>query len=348
MLNSKITFVVGAGASKEVGLPTGGELTATIAEMLDIKFSDFDEQPSGDRVIARALREHVRGEDGGGGDIYAYQQAGWFIRDAMPQVSSIDSFVEAHQDNERVKLCGKLAIVQSILVAERNSLLFFDDQNRNAKLDFERLNKTWYNNLFRMLVAGCTRDNWRTLFNNVSFIVFNYDRCVEHFLFNAVQNYYDIEPGEAATLMRALRIVHPYGSVGTLPWQNDGNSFPFGSVSRPADLLSHAGEIKTYSERIEDVVAITNLHRLLIDAKKIVFLGFAFHDENMELMKSGAPNRLRHVFATARGISESDREVIREQISDVFDKKVNKIPTQLRQDLKCHQIFDEYSRTLSQ
>jgi len=299
-------------------------------------------------VIARALREHVRGEDGGGGDIYGYQQSGWFIRDAMPQVSSIDSFIEAHQDNERVKLCGKLAIVQSILVAEQNSLLFFDDRNRGAKLDFERINKTWYSNFFRMLAAGCTRDNCRNLFNNVSFVIFNYDRCVEHFLFNAVQNYYDIEPGEAAILMRVLRIIHPYGSVGTIPWQTDGNPFPFGSVSRPGDLLSHASEIKTYSERIEDVEAITSLHRLFIDAEKIVFLGFAFHDENMELMKSGAPNVLRHVFATARGISESDREVIREQISDVFDKKVNKIPTQLRQDLKCHQIFDEYSRTLSQ
>jgi len=119
------------------------------------------------------------------------------------------------------------------------------------------------------------------------------------------------------------------GHAVNLPWQNDGNSFPFGSVSRPADLLSHAGEIKTYSERIEDAEANTNLYRLLIDAKKIVFLGFAFHDENMELMKSGSPNALRHVFATARGISDSDREVIQEQINDVFGKKALEIPIQL-------------------
>ena len=348
MLNSKITFVVGAGASNEVGLPTGRELTATIAKMLDIKFSDFGEQPSGDKVIGRALGEHVRGEDGGGGDIYVYQQAGWFIRDAMPLASSIDSFIEAHQDNEKVKLCGKLAIVQSILVAEKKSRLSFDDQNRDAKLNFRNINKTWYSNFFRMLVAGCTKDNWRNLFNNVSFIIFNYDRCVEHFLFNAVQNYYDIEPRDAATLMRALRIIHPYGSVGTLPWQTDGNSSPFGSVSRPADLLSLAGEIKTYSESIDDMEAITSLVRFLIDAETIVFLGFAFHDENMDLMKSSAPNRLRHVFATARGISDSDREVIRDQIEAVFPKQEGSFSIQLRQDLECHQIFDEYSRTLSQ
>ena len=105
---------------------------------------------------------------------------------------------------------------------------------------------------------------------------------------------------------------------------------------------------KTYSERIEDMGAITALHRHLIDAEIIVFLGFAFHDENMELMKSSAPNRLKRVFATARGISDSDREVIRDQISDVFGKKEDGIPIELRQNLNCHQIFDEYSRTLSQ
>ncbi len=112
--------------------------------------------------------------------------------------------------------------------------------------------------------------------------------------------------------------------------------------------MSHAGKIKTYSERIEDAGAITTLHRLLIDAETIVFLGFAFHDENMKLMTSSAPNRLTRVFATARGISDSDREVIREQISDVFGKNEDRIPIQLRQDLYCHQFFNEYSRTLSQ
>ena len=348
MLNSKITFVVGAGASSEAELPTGRELTATIAKMIDIKFDDFGAQPSGDRVIAQALREHVRGEDGGNGDIYSYQQAGWFIKDAMPQVSSIDSFIDAHQGNEKVKLCGKLAIVRSILDAEQNSLLFFDDRNRDTKLDFNRLEETWYSNFLRMLVEGCTRENCRNIFINVSFIIFNYDRCVEHFLFNAVQNYYGIEQDEAATIMRGLRIIHPYGSVGELPWQADTNSIRFGGANRPRELLSQAGKIKTYSERIGDMGALTNLHRLLKDAEAIVFLGFAFHDDNMTLMRSGTLKRLRRVFATAIDISDSDRGVIEVQIKDLFGKHEDTIPIQLRSSLHCHQIFDEYSRTLTQ
>lgn len=346
MINSSTVFVVGAGASKEAGLPTGNELTATIANMLDIKFDDFDTQSSGDPLIFQALRKHVREQDGVGGNIYQYQQAGWFIKNAMPLASSIDSFIETHQDNEKVKLCGKLAIVRSILEAEKNSLLCFNEQNPNAKLNFESLERTWYRNSFQLLVDGCAEDNWRNLFNNVSFIIFNYDRCVEHFLYNAVQTYFGIGPDEAVILMSGLTFFHPYGVVGYLPWQHKADFIPFGGGV--GDLLSLAGQIKTYSERIEDVVAITNLHRHLIGAETIVFLGFAFHDENMELMTTGAANKLQKVFATAIGISDSDSGVIQDKIISVFCKKGNKIPIYFRQNLYCYQMFDEYLRTLSQ
>ena len=65
-------------------------------------------------------------------------------------------------------------------------------------------------------------------------------------------------------------------------------------------------------------------------------------------MRSSAPNKLRRVFATAIDISDNDRGVIGKQIKDVFGKNEDKIPIELRYDLHCHQLFDEYSRTLSQ
>ena len=349
MFNSKTLFVFGAGASKEAGLPTGNELTATIANMIDIKFDDDLRLISGDRVIYQALHRHVYEAEGQGGDIYSYQQAGWLISNAMPQASSIDSFIDTHQGNEKVTLCGKLAIVRSILEAERNSSLFFDDRQRYAKLNFANLQATWYERFFRLLVDGCPKDNVYNLFDNVSFIIFNYDRSVEHFLFNAVQNYYAIEPDEAADLLkRALRLFHPYGFVGYLPWQTDTGSIPFGSAIQGAGLLAHAGKIITYYERIEDETAITNLHRLLIDAETIVFLGFAFHNQNMNLMETSAPNNLKRVFATAIGISSNDLDIIEQKIMGVFGKEHGHLRVDLRQGLTCYQLFDEYSRTLSQ
>ena len=96
MFQSKTLFVVGAGASQEAGLPTGNGLTATISNKVDIKFQGYDEHLSGEIEIANALKSHVQDA---GGDINHYLEACWHIRDAMPQASSIDNFIDQQGDD---------------------------------------------------------------------------------------------------------------------------------------------------------------------------------------------------------------------------------------------------------
>lgn len=119
MKNKKLTLIVGAGASKELGLPVGSELKQKIASLLDIRF-DFNQQKSGDYQIRSALESAVRQPDGRG-DINPHLHAAWRIRDAMPQAISINNFIDNHQGDEKIELCGKLAIVKSILDAEKSS-----------------------------------------------------------------------------------------------------------------------------------------------------------------------------------------------------------------------------------
>ncbi len=121
MFKSKTLFVIGAGASSEAGLPTGNELTGTIADKVDIKIEGYDGQISGDVEIFRALRSLAKDADG---HIDEYLGACWRIRDAMPQASSIDAFID-NQGDDKIELCGKLAIVRSILEEEQKSRLFF-------------------------------------------------------------------------------------------------------------------------------------------------------------------------------------------------------------------------------
>ena len=345
MFQSKTLIVVGAGASKEVGLPTGNELTDTIADKVDIKFRDFNEQFSGDCEITSALRFHARDVDGRPGDINSYLHACWRIRDAMPQAISIDSFVDDHQGDEMIELCGKLAIVRSILEAEQKSLLFFDPHQRNAKPNFNRLQETWYNSFMQLLTERCRKENIDQRLEGVSFIIFNYDRCIEHFLFHALQNYYGTQPAEAAGLMERLKVFHPYGIVGHLPWQTGDDGTPFGSSNHGGKLLlSLARQIKTFTERIEEEATITAIRQLVQNAEIVVFLGFAFHPQNMELIKPSQPTDAKRIFATALGISHSDCEIITNQIFDLCGKRPH---VDLRNNLTCHGLFGEYWRSLS-
>ena len=65
------------------------------------------------------------------------------------------------------------------------------------------------------------------IFKHLTIVNFNYDRCVEHFLFHAMQAWSLKDEREIAELMKGLNIYHPYGSVGDLPWQS-GDGIEFG------------------------------------------------------------------------------------------------------------------------
>ena len=343
MFQSKTLFVVGAGASKEARLPTGNELTATIANKVDIQFGEFTKQLRGSFEIARALTLHVEDVDGQPGDVNDYFAACRHIRDAMPQASSIDDFID-HQGDHKIELCGKLAIVRSILKAEKDSLLFLNGRERDPTLRFNDLAGTWYTSFMQILTDGRRKENINQLFEGISFITFNYDRCIEHFLFHALQNYYNIKPDEAAGIMQGFKIFHPYGMVGRMQWQGEGGSTAFGADVGGRNLLSLAEQIKTYTERATDDAAMTEIRREVLEAEIIVFLGFAFHPQNMRLIDPDIPGNAKKVFATARGISQGDRAIVTKQILDLFGSNPQ---VDLRHDLSCFGLFDEFRRSLS-
>jgi hypothetical protein len=108
-----------------VKLPTGFELKARIATLLDMRFPDGYCLASGDGGICDALRIHVKRTQMWP-NISSHLHAAWRIRDAMPQAISIDNFIDAHQGDAELELCGKLAIARAILQGERQSLLFVD------------------------------------------------------------------------------------------------------------------------------------------------------------------------------------------------------------------------------
>jgi hypothetical protein len=182
---------------------------------------------SGDPEIQRAILEHANQANVDANIIFRDAVK---IRDAMPQAISIDNFIDAHSTAPGVVVCGKLGIAQAILEAERNSRLSLPEEpGRRNKLDHGRIPGTWYLPFFQLLTENLRNEDVDTIFDNVSIITFNYDRCIEHYLYHAIQNYYAIVDVER--LMKRLKIYHPYGVVGSLPWQDPrtNRSWPIGA-----------------------------------------------------------------------------------------------------------------------
>lgn len=348
MLRGQTLIVVGAGASAELGLPTGQELKKNIAKLLDIRFDDWGSRMvSGDTEILEALRSHA--QQAGARDINPYIHAAWRIRNAMPQAISIDNFIDSHQNDTRLTLCGKLGIVRGILHAEKKSALHVDRRSDKRHPNFAAFSETWFEPIMQLLTQNCQLSGIGDRLSRLTFVIFNYDRCVEQFLYHGLQNYYGIDEAGAAALLKNLKIYHPYGTVGRLPWQGGAPRMEFGGEPSVANLLQLTQEIRTFTEGTDpDSSDIKELRAKVRDADVALFLGFAYHSMNLALLQAESPhrspNRARY-FGTTFGMSQSDSDLVKEDLLSVASVMPGNIV--LRKDLKCASFIREHWRSLS-
>lgn len=348
MVRNKTLIVVGAGASHEIGMPTGPMLKATIAKLLDIRYQ-AGRRATGDELIGTALqiiaRQGVLQESSN-----RLLQTCWHISSAMPQASSIDSFIDNHRDNKAIALCGKLAIVRSILEAEKRSKLYVDAESIKSSPDYSFLEKTWFGTFMKLLVESCSVDELNDRLALLTFIVFNYDRCVEYFLYNAIKNYYGISEKSTADLVERIKILHPYGTVGKLSWQHGEMKVNYGDDINEEELYRLTSGIKTFAEGTDTKSSdIDEIRKSVVEAKITLFLGFAFHRQNLQLLKP-TERLLAHAgpseyYATAFGYSAHNARIIGQDIVGLLEKEPRTL--EVRRDLKCSELLDEYSRTLS-
>jgi hypothetical protein len=308
-------FVVGAGASSDFDLPTGDGLIKTIAPLLDLYF-EAGHLTRGDHQVLEAIHQHARATVGEYHAIGHLIGKARLISEAMPAALSIDNFIDAHRGDGDLEICAKLAIVKSILIEERKSNLFGITENHKS-FDFWKIRNTWLVRFFQMASENISVGELRDIFCNVSIVVFNYDRCIEAFIPRMLSHYYGIAIEKARDVASTLRIVHPYGMVGTYTSLH-GLSVDFGSTE--LNLLQEAKGIRTFCEGVADPALAGAVSELLGEAETLVFLGFAFHPINMRLLDVAAPN-LRRIFATTYGLSKSSQSSVEDEAVSLFGKE---------------------------
>src|SRR5260221_230572 len=221
MFHRKTLFILGAGASAEIGLPLGGGLASVIASKMDVRF-EMGHRPIGTGdfdLYSRICAVHHQ-------ETSEYQEAAWLIRDGIHFARSIDDFLD---------------------------------------------------------------------------------------------------------------IVHPYGVIDT--------SVRYGSTQ--ANHIALADGIKTYTEQISDPKIMDAISDKIEKAETIVFLGFAYHDQNMKLLEPVRkfPKR-KPIYGTAFGMSDSDVGIVSNQIEDWVPGLSVRISTpkttRIENGLKCAELFDYY------
>lgn len=337
MFERRTVFIVGAGASREIRFPMGAELTGIIADKLHIGSRDGWSLSSGDKKVIAAVR-HRMGLNGEN-DANPYYAAGRAIAAGMSQAISIDNYLHAHAGDELVTWMGKLGIAASILEAERGSQLAINDHDA---VNLSAVSNSWYTPFFQMATEGVQRSALEGIFDNVAFITFNYDRCIEHYLMHAIVNYFRIDPKEAQALVNRLRIKHPYGQVGRMPWQIRSGSTSFGREFQGHELPEIAAQIRTFTEQVDHGEMLQRAARMLIsEAEVVVYLGFSYGDMNMQLL-SDDEARERAIFGTSFGVSAPNKKAIESDIVNSMGPSSGFVKTLELADLTCVDFLRAY------
>jgi hypothetical protein len=344
-----ITFVLGAGSSFEVGMPTGADLKDKIAESVRFEASVFGEISGGDRQIWTAMQTLATGPRNSH-TLNDYFQAARRIADGAPQAPSIDNFIDSNRSNPVIASVGKLAIANAILKAEQSGALYIDPHNAYNKINFSDLSNTWFLAFFQLICMNAQEEDLPDRFRKVRVVTFNYDRTLEHYLFHSIQNYYGCNGDRAKEILAHLEVYHPYGKVGNLPWQEAGPVVDYGGQVTISDLITVAATLKTFTEGTSVRESeIEEIRESIIGADTLVFLGFAFHELNLKLLfdfnQNNYVQRPRQVFGTAFRISESNAASIKSTLAHLIGLDSSCVV--LRSDLTAAELLPEYSWVLT-
>jgi len=277
--------------------------------------------------------------------LQSYIEAAWQIGESAKQAISIDNVLDALED-PRIELVGKLGIARAIIKAEADSPSF-KPLSPVRPLDLSRFDETWYSSFTKLLTENVRKSAVDGLFSNLEIINFNYDRCIEHYLPFSLANYYGVEPDDIRKIMETLVVHRPYGATGRLPWQK-GNGPPvkFGTVDT-RQLIEVAKQLQTFTERVQEGTEISAMKSSVAKADRIIFLGFAFHRQNVELIAEKTQGHTE-IIATALNISSNDRTVIKAELESEFGFTAFAGESRITfADTTCQSLFKDYWRSLT-
>lgn len=270
VIQKNTVFVLGAGASCSIGFPTSKMLMHSLRGGLN-PGAILHKVCLTSGVEAKAIAELQTAIENSG-------------------LASIDSLVAHRPEFMRP---AKIALVAHLLPQERASISHIRDPERS-----------WYMHLFRAML---TQHDGEFVHNNVRFITYNYDRSLEFALMNYLAHTRGYSLVQAAGAIDGLDIAHMHGTLGKLK-ELRGGAVEYGANYEDAGVMDAAvSEMHLVHEgaRSEPIVRVAR--KWLHEARQVVFMGFAFHLDNMKYLDVQNQLSTTEVYVFAKGMLGAER-----------------------------------------
>jgi len=244
-LHGCTALVLGAGASRPYGFPTGKQLVEDICQYFPDFFeglNEYSSTPSERRAKAEDLVRRLQDS----------------------ACVSIDEFLADHAMDAELVHVGKIAIARSLLPRED------DGKFRGTKDWYELLIHSWCNEPVKLGVITFNYDR--------SFEHRFWSALVARFCESDAKDHMVIP--ETQTIV----VKHVHGQFGELPWQAcDGRGVPYG-IAPNEDLgrkvMQAANQLRLMFEPPSRAASAAAGH-ILVRASRVFFLGFGYDQRNL-------------------------------------------------------------------
>lgn len=320
--------MVGAGASAEFELPIGRGLADGIRTALDTEFRS-GQNPG---PIIQAL---MRAPGGFTGD---HHIAANDLRGGLLNSRSIDHLLYTRRARPLVVELGKLGIAAQLVAGERGSGLSrcevsHWDRTQNVLLQYR---ESWLAHLFYHVVGDRSPEEMIDAFADINFITFNYDRCIEQYLFHALHVICGLPTPMCRSVVEAIPILHVYGDLGAFDFGEGHERTAFGAD--PQHIAYVASRIRTYTEGAASGL-LERVQQTTAEAERVVFLGFGYDPTNVALLFPNGRSEDQEVWGTTSGVnpdrkSDFNRAVYGSGYTNAYEWR---FPA-----LKCGQFLDAH------
>lgn len=199
----------------------------------------------------------------------------------------------------------------------------------------------WYSYLYNYMISDLrTPVSFSKIGNNnFTFLTFNYDRSLEHFLTESISyTFENLDLQNLKMVMTEIPIIHIYGKIAEMPFHKKEQGLPLGAEITHEYLPKLRQNIRTIFDQNPNSNSLLNsISEEIEEAKRIFFLGFGF--DSINLKNIGIPNYInpeQKIYGTALGLNPKFINDVKEYlISGNYNykkKKGVKNPTRLNPD----------------
>ncbi len=303
MFTEKTVFILGAGASKPYGFPTGQKLVETILEEA--------KKPEEAHWLLKGSVSIFSAEE--------RKSLDKLLKSFETFEGSIDNWLAK---NPGCQAAGKHLITRVIAQCETPGSL-----HRNA-------GGGCYSILWEYLINSVKNDFQKIGESSADFVTFNYDRSLEQtFYEKARSDHPDLDEESLVKAIQQITVVHLHGQIGRLPWRT-AVAFEEKLEELPHDGGRDAsvGKLRSCSNGIvlagdaEDLSGSYKMARTLLGQAAVVhFIGFGFDEENMRRLLGGVKWRPQvRLSATVYGLGRPQIEELRYP-GNIIGRKINDV-----------------------